>query len=324
VGDPLPDGTVCDDRLYCTIGDACSGGTCAGGSRDCSAYSDQCNTGACSELGDTCYGRAVPDGTACDDGNPFTPRDGCLGGACAGSVCGDGILDGPAVGGREYCDDRNTITESCMAPPGGSCVRDCSIQQDTCGNGTLETAFGETCDDGNATSFDSCTTSCNPNDRGIGAPCTCTGTSCPMGNPTVGTIVGCDNVVVPPGARLACFRSGILAGNAGYFAAGFCSAYAHVCSPSLLCAFAGIPTTVGNYASFIGPCAAGSVVVQQTISASGVTLQTKSCQRVCTGDSDCRWNEYDSYWSECGQYVCMSSPSTPGTRVCFDPRMAMP
>lgn len=321
VADPRPNGTTCDDGLYCTTPDTCTGGVCGGPARDCSALGDQCNAGTCNEVSDRCEATPRPDGTVCDaDGSPTT-RDVCIAGTCRFSTCGDGYRD-TVIG--ECCDDGNTVTESCTAPPVGACVRDCSIRQDTCGNGTVDAGFCEACDDGNTNSMDACTTSCTVNDHRVGAPCTCTGSSCRMGNPTAGTITGCENVVVPTGALLACLRSGTLGGGNIYMAGGFCSAWAHRCSPSLLCSFAGIPSSVGSYSAFVGPCPEGSVLVQQTISASGVTLETKSCMKVCTRDADCRWNEWDTYFRQCGHYECTASPSTPGTRVCFDAQMSAP
>jgi cysteine-rich repeat protein len=319
-GQPLPDTTTCNDGAWCTLTDHCTAGVCGGTMRDCSAATTTCNIGTCNEATHACFPAPVPDGTVCDaDGNPAT-RDICLAGACRFSTCGDHYWD--TVGG-ECCDDGNVLTETCRTPPSGACVRDCSIRQDTCGNGTLDAATCEACDDGNTDSMDACSTSCTVNDHGVGAPCTCAG-SCPVGNPAGGTITGCSGVVVPTGALLACFHSGTVGGGNLYFAGGFCSAYAALCSPSLLCSFAGIPRTVGNYAAFVGPCPAGSVFVQQTITSSGVTLQTKSCQKVCDSDSDCRWNEYDSHFGQCGHYECTASPSTPGTRVCFDAQMSAP
>jgi cysteine-rich repeat protein len=324
-GVPRAEGTACNDSLWCTNPDTCTAGVCGGPARDCSAAADQCNNGVCNETGDVCFPDPLPAGTLCDADGSAATRDICLTGTCDLSACGDGFRD---TGASEYCDDGNTVTEACRPPsgtppPAGSCVRDCSIRQDTCGNGIHEPEWGEQCDDGDNDSFDACTTSCTINDFGVGAPCTCTG-SCPVGDPTAPTISGCSGVVAPTGSLVGCTRSGSLGGGALYFARGFCTAWAHRCSPSLLCAFAGIPSSRGNYSAFVGPCPAGSVLVQQTITSSGVTLETKSCQKASDSDSDCRWNEYDPYYSRCGHYECIASPSTPGTRVCFDSQMSPP
>ncbi|MEM7826921.1 MAG: hypothetical protein QXQ40_01710 [Candidatus Aenigmatarchaeota archaeon] len=51
-----PDGTACDDGLYCTVNDACTSGTCGGVARDCSSFN-------------------LPKIETCDnnpDNNPFT------------------------------------------------------------------------------------------------------------------------------------------------------------------------------------------------------------------------------------------------------------
>jgi hypothetical protein len=319
-GSPLPPSTTCNDSLFCTTPDACAAGTCTGPARDCSAFGNQCNAGRCNDTTDACYADPLPAGTVCEaDGIPAT-RDICLGGACLYSACGDGYWD---TGAGEHCDDGNALTESCTSEPMGSCVRDCSIRQDTCGNGILEPEYGEACDDGDTDSFDGCTTSCTVNDGGIGSPCTCTGT-CPVANPTAGTITGCSSVVAPTGSLVGCAHSGTISGNRLYFASGFCLPYAHRCRPAWMCGLAGIPSTVGNYDAFVGPCPAGSILMQYSVSSSGVTLETKSCQKVCTTDADCRWNEYDSYWRACGHYECMPSPSTPGINVCFDSQSSPP
>jgi hypothetical protein len=309
------------------VDDHCAAGTCAaGGDRDCSEFADQCHDGACNEAGDTCYPEAVADGTLCDDANPFTLRDICVGGSCVGSVCGDGFVD---ADGGEHCDDSNTATESCRTPPAESCVRDCSVRQDTCGDGTPQDGtggqpdYGEDCDDGDTDSFDECTTSCVENDHDIGAPCRCEGSGCSMGDPTAGTIVNCGSVVVPTGAVLACFRSGTLLGNNLYFPAGFCGVYASRCS-GIGCIGLGHGGNIGDYDRFTS-CPDGTVLVQQTFREGVlIELRTKTCQLECRTDAECRWNEYDDYWSACGQYTCMDSVSTPGHRVCFDSRSSPP
>jgi hypothetical protein len=317
---PRANGTPCTDGLFCTNPDTCTGGTCGGAARDCSAAGGACALGTCNESTDACVGTPQPDGTVCDaDANPAT-RDICRTGSCVASACGDGFWD---AGGGEACDDGNTVTETCFSTPAGACVRDCSIRQDTCGNGTLETSYGETCDPGIASP--PCDTSCLPVHRGIGSACTCT-SGCRAGDPTAGTWTGCEDVVAPTGSLPACYHSDVLAGNNVYFPGGYCGAYAHTCSPSWMCSLAGIPRTVGTYASFVGPCPTGSILVNYTVSSSGVTVQIRACFSVCDEDADCRWNQVDTYWNPdvCGHYECITSPSTPGTRICFDTRMAPP
>ncbi|MBI5913715.1 hypothetical protein HY839_04755 [Candidatus Azambacteria bacterium] len=91
-----PNTAACDDGNACTVGDACSGGKCAGGAPP------NCNDGnACTD--DSCDPAKgcvnAPNTAACDDGNKCTSDDVCSGGTCAGQnvctpesvACGDGV-----------------------------------------------------------------------------------------------------------------------------------------------------------------------------------------------------------------------------------------
>ena len=92
-----PDGTPCDDDLFCTVDDTCDGeGQCDGGTpRDCTAEVGACNLGTCDESLDVCQASPQPDDTLCDDGDVCTMGDRCLGGICAGwvDVCDDVIVN---------------------------------------------------------------------------------------------------------------------------------------------------------------------------------------------------------------------------------------
>jgi hypothetical protein len=83
------DGRPCDDGLFCTAGEQCSGGTCGGGTaRNCEFVEDQCNGSTCTEeLG--CQPVASPLGTNCDDGSACTVGDQCDG----GGSCSPGPVD---------------------------------------------------------------------------------------------------------------------------------------------------------------------------------------------------------------------------------------
>lgn len=77
------DGRPCDDGLFCTTGEECSGGSCSGGMpRSCEFVEDQCNGSTCSEeLG--CQPVASPQGTNCADASDCTVGDQCDGsGSC--------------------------------------------------------------------------------------------------------------------------------------------------------------------------------------------------------------------------------------------------
>jgi cysteine-rich repeat protein len=61
-------------------------------------------------------------------------------------ICGNGLLEGD-----EQCDDDDTIADLV-------CTADCKL---TCGNGVVDTMFGETCDTGVASGADACPTACD-------------------------------------------------------------------------------------------------------------------------------------------------------------------
>lgn len=98
-----PEGTPCDDGLYCTVGESCndSGGCIAAAERDCEAeVGGPCQTAFCDTFDDTCVAKKQFDGTPCDDTYECTQTDACVNGTCigAGYVCGEDQLS-VAVGG---------------------------------------------------------------------------------------------------------------------------------------------------------------------------------------------------------------------------------
>lgn len=118
-----------------------------------------------------------PDGSAdasSPDGSPdgATPQDA---GGDAGAVCGDGELD-PG----EVCDDGNQIS-------GDGCSADCQSNEE-CGNGIVDTAVGEQCDDGSETA--SCDADCSFAECGDGTRNATAGEECDDGDNQNGD--GCD------------------------------------------------------------------------------------------------------------------------------------
>lgn len=112
----LPDGTSCDDGLYCTASDACAAGACTGAGSPCPAACFDCDEasqgctvatnlcfieGTCRAQGELRVAGAceacspersqntwssLQTGTSCDDGNDCTVGDTCDGsGSCAGA-----------------------------------------------------------------------------------------------------------------------------------------------------------------------------------------------------------------------------------------------
>ncbi len=83
---PKPNGTGCDDGLFCTVNDACSAGNCTGTPKDCSALSNECNQGVCNEAADACQAQPLGGETVCNDGDECTVGDACVEGNCQGLV----------------------------------------------------------------------------------------------------------------------------------------------------------------------------------------------------------------------------------------------
>ncbi len=185
-GNPVPDGTTCDDGAFCTVNDVCSAGNCVGGGpRSCAGVATDCKVGSCNENLNLCVPLPAPDGTICDDGAFCTVNDACSAGTCSGTMrscanvadaCNDGICDetadacqrraksdGTSCADNLFC----TVNEVCVA---GQCTRsnrDCSGSGDECNDGVCDetadacTALpapdGTACSDGLfCTSGDSC------------------------------------------------------------------------------------------------------------------------------------------------------------------------
>ncbi|MFH2009709.1 MAG: DUF4215 domain-containing protein, partial [bacterium] len=146
--------TGCGDGFVCGL-EVCDDGNttdCDGCRGNCLATESGCGDGF------TC-----PPET-CDDGGTI-PGDGCDA-VCQveSSVgCGNGILE-PGEG--ETCDDGNTnagdgCSAACQVEPGWECFDHPSpppanFCSPMCGNGIVEAANGETCDDGNRNNNDAC------------------------------------------------------------------------------------------------------------------------------------------------------------------------
>jgi hypothetical protein len=104
-------GPVCDDGLFCTVGDACNAGTCVGVARDCSAAANSCSLAACDETGDVCASIPTNEGGACDDGLFCSVSDACTAGTCTGALrdCSDA-----SACTLDLCDE---TADACAHPP---------------------------------------------------------------------------------------------------------------------------------------------------------------------------------------------------------------
>ncbi|MBL9038517.1 MAG: DUF4215 domain-containing protein, partial [Archangium sp.] len=140
-------GDGCSAACLVEVGVACATGTpgLTGASSCASGICDTSNVTPTCEAANSCGNNVREAGEGCDDGNA-TSGDGCsatclveIGQTCATGTPG---LTGSASCASGVC---NGTVNTCQAA-------------NTCGNGALET--GEGCDDGNATSGDSCSATC--------------------------------------------------------------------------------------------------------------------------------------------------------------------
>ncbi|MEZ4267496.1 MAG: DUF4215 domain-containing protein [Myxococcota bacterium] len=228
-------GYTCDAAGVCTS--SCGDGVkasnegCDDGDND---DDDGCSAGCVVEAGYSCAGGApsvclagcgdgiVAGSEECDD-DDNDGGDGCAGDCtveagykCDGAspsvcavACGDGVVDDgeacePAVDGAAACDDDCTVAECGdgvlneaadeTCDDGGEsdvCDGDCSAVE--CGDGVVNAAAGEGCDDGNDDAGDGCGATCAPEDgfdcvgAGIGS---CVST---CGDGVVASDEGCDD-----------------------------------------------------------------------------------------------------------------------------------
>jgi hypothetical protein len=133
--------TPCDDGNACSINDRCSFGFCQGGApRDCNDH-NPCTTEFCQFFVGCIFTNL--DGIHCDDNNPCTTDDFCRVGRCSGDPrnCFDddpcSVDSCSSAGGAFLC-----MHESCASVPDSTCPSMC--QPPGCGNGRLDP--GETCD----------------------------------------------------------------------------------------------------------------------------------------------------------------------------------
>ncbi len=178
----------CDDGLFCNGVDTCTGGVCMHAGSPCP--DTECST--CQENTDSCVD---PAGTPCTDDTNECTVDQCDGaGVCAhpneidGTPCSD---DGLFCTGVETCQGGGCVssgnpcpgtqcntcrenTDSCFDPAGTGCDDGdlctpadqcdgaglCVAGGTTCGNGSVDGACGEECDDGGTDAGDGCDPDC--------------------------------------------------------------------------------------------------------------------------------------------------------------------
>ena len=177
-----PDGTPCNDGLFCQSSDTCLGGACQGTARDCSDP-NPCTADSCNEATDTCVHDPAPlNGSACNDSLFCTVGDLCQAGSCqgtprncsdtnpctadscneAGDVCvnNPGPLNGTACNDNLFC----TTGDTCQAGACQGAARDCSGLDGPCTDGVCSEGTdqcvaqnhpnGSSCDDGQCGTID--------------------------------------------------------------------------------------------------------------------------------------------------------------------------
>lgn len=124
---PQNDGVFCDDKLFCTVEDACLAGQCVGKPNPCAPTSDPCKIPQCNEITQTCTTMPGNDGAACEDGNTCTAGEVCAGGACGGGMP---VPPGTSCNDSKAC----TVGETCTAGTcgGGAPIVACTNDDKCC------------------------------------------------------------------------------------------------------------------------------------------------------------------------------------------------
>ncbi len=162
-----PDGTGCDDGLFCNVGETCTAGACGGGGpRNCSDGL-ACTTDSCDEAGNVCVSDLDPGfcliaGSCRSDGqtNPANDCEECnplllttnWSARALGTLCGDG--SDTDCTNPDTCDGAGTCSandEVLGTPCGDPTNTDCT-DPDTCDGGGVcldnHATNGTGCDDG--------------------------------------------------------------------------------------------------------------------------------------------------------------------------------
>ncbi|MEJ7730402.1 MAG: putative Ig domain-containing protein [Polyangiaceae bacterium] len=207
---PAPQGTECEDGLFCTAGDTCDQGTCqAGPPNTCDLTLEACSSIACDETTKACTQAPAGEGSACvlDGSDKCEVNGACTAGACVGvpkdctfsplTECNvvacnpaNGLCEGTPDATKEgtACSLTGDLCQSAKTCQAGACSggtpKDCSDLSVGCNNGVCNAnsgfceaepvPAGGTCAEGS----DECNTgicdanaTCVPTPKANGTPC---------------------------------------------------------------------------------------------------------------------------------------------------------
>ena len=168
-----PNNASCSDDDLCTLGDECQNGECSGGQPLACDDKNPCTNDSCNKLLGCVHSNSSEQ---CDDSDPCSLVDQCVGGTCVGTGaidCDDGnpcTMDfcDPMIGcshdpNTNPCDDSNPCTTkdtcklgTCAGGPqpdcddGNPCTDDLCIAQSGC----IHSANAQSCDDNNECTTD--------------------------------------------------------------------------------------------------------------------------------------------------------------------------
>ena len=115
LGEPLEDGTDCNDYNACSTASSCEEGHCVNPViMECGELDGACETGICDPGLGECTTSNRPDDEVCDDGSPCTLADACSAGACIGASMDCSDLDGICSAGT--CNEESGACEERPAP----------------------------------------------------------------------------------------------------------------------------------------------------------------------------------------------------------------
>jgi hypothetical protein len=165
---PAPQGTACEDGLFCSAGDTCDKGTCqAGPPNTCDLTLEACGSITCDETTQMCTQAPADEGSACVlDGSDKCEVNGkCTDGACVGvpkdctfsplTECNvvacnptNGLCEGTPDAAKEgtACSLTGDLCQSAKTCQAGACSggtpKDCSALDVGCNNGVCDPNSG--------------------------------------------------------------------------------------------------------------------------------------------------------------------------------------